>query len=562
MDRSYRHKTIVELTEQELITLGFLGHNALPGIKDMVEKIRADPENLGTVTCFQVDCLKRKYTPAQTPGESFPTSPVVSESETLISQFSNNSAALTVVAPDLLSQFEITFWYHGLSGDPPKLLYRSDLETNPFPIPQLGERFFRVPTKTAHGVFDTPLNEVWDITIAPRIRALLKSKGIKYSVLKTARFSTVVEANGEETFGPVVVWIAVHPNTTKAGAVRDVTPEILHILNDAQITGVVVEWYEGSIERLDGPPLMSVEDNTSPTFGLNHPFNAGLGIPIARADDDAQGTITLLFKEVKTSDGVPSDRILALTNKHVATLDTTTHYDFDAADPRSILVCGDRRFGRAFEEIEDVVNTGLRDAVRLAGELKGLQAKSGGQTNRAIDRKKTDLANKKQDNAILQEFFDKVEEKWKDPNNRKLSEVDWAPEISVRVDDRHYTRDIATLAVDKEKLENFTANTVDLGTEWTEILPIARDYEMVSIKEEGVRCLLKSSWGWDPVELLLLAKRIGSYELYTRAVDMVAQGQFLSRQDARRLGFEAFYEVTARREKAGQRANAPLWITY
>lgn len=356
----------------------------------------------------------------------------------------------------------MNFWYHGISGRPPKLMYRSDLETNHFPIPQPGDRFFKIPTKTAYGVFCTPLNEVWDTTVAPRIRGLMKSRGVKYSSLKTARFSTVVEENGEETFGPVVVWISVHPNTTNAGAVRDVTPEVLHILNDAQVTGIVVEWYEGTIERLDGPPLMGVEDYTSPTFGLNHPFNAGLGIPIARASDDAQGTITLLFKEVKTSEGDHSDRILALTNKHVASLVTTTHYDYDAADPQSILVCGDRRFRRGFEEIDDAVNTGLRDAVRLAGELKDLETKSGG--TRAIDRKKTDLNNMHQDNAILRELFDEVDGKWRDPNNRKLGEVHWAPKISIRVDDRHYTLDIATLAVDEAKLKNFTGNIVDLGT--------------------------------------------------------------------------------------------------
>ena len=189
----------------------------------MVEKIRADPERLGgkslslrllslrrfssylrthhlfcfcisAVTCFQIDRLMRKYTPAQPPAqgaagspptsptcESFPTSPVVSETETLFSQLSTNSAALTVVAPDLISEFEMNFWYHGISGKPPKLMYRSDLETNHFPIPQPGDRFFRIPTKTAYGVFCTPLNEVWDTTVAPRIRGLMKARGVKYS---------------------------------------------------------------------------------------------------------------------------------------------------------------------------------------------------------------------------------------------------------------------------------------------------------------------------------------------------------------------------------------------
>ena len=49
--------------------------------------------------------------------------------------------------------------------------------------------------------------------------------------------------------------IAVHPNTNNARAVRDATPDdILHILslNDAQVTGAVVEWYEGTVERLAG----------------------------------------------------------------------------------------------------------------------------------------------------------------------------------------------------------------------------------------------------------------------------------------------------------------------
>ncbi len=200
-----------------------------------------------------VDCLKRRYS-AQAPPQdavgspaspTFPTSPTISEAETLYSQLSNDSDALTVVTPDLISKYEMHFWYHGISGNPPKLLWRSDIETNPFAIPPPGTRFFKIPTKTAHGVFGTPLNAVWD-TVAPQILASMKTRGLKYSALKTVRFSTV-EDGKEETFGPVVVWIAVRPRTTNARAVRDATPDILRILADAQITGVVVEWYEGSV---------------------------------------------------------------------------------------------------------------------------------------------------------------------------------------------------------------------------------------------------------------------------------------------------------------------------
>ena len=156
-----------------------------------------------------VDCLMRTYAAQPSPQDAAgsptsPTSPTFPP-ETLYSQLSNDSDALTVVAPDLISKFEMHFWYHGVSGDPPKLLWRSDLETNPFPIPAPGTHFFKIPTKTAHGVFGTRLNAVWD-TVAPQILASIKAHGLKYSALKTVRFA-IVEDGKEETFGPVVVFL-------------------------------------------------------------------------------------------------------------------------------------------------------------------------------------------------------------------------------------------------------------------------------------------------------------------------------------------------------------------
>ena len=50
---------------------------------------------------------------------------------------------------------------------------------------------------------------------------------------------------------------------------------------------------------------MSVKDNANPEFGLNHSFNTDLGILIAGQSDDAQGTLMLLFKQMKTSSGDP-----------------------------------------------------------------------------------------------------------------------------------------------------------------------------------------------------------------------------------------------------------------
>lgn len=205
---------------------------------------------------------------------------------------------------------------------------------------------------------------------------------------------------------------------------------------------------------------MRVERHTAAKFGLNRPFNTGLGIPIARQFDDAQGTLTFLFKEVKTISGEPSDRILALTNKHVASFDTTTDYLLDEADPQHILVCGDRRFARAIAEIQKAVTMGLRDAARLVGELGETPVDDAS----ALRRARHALEDKNEDNTNLQTLFDEVNANWTDANGRRFGVVDWAPRIFVRVDERHYTRDIATFAVDKEKLGDFEKNIVDFGT--------------------------------------------------------------------------------------------------
>lgn len=211
-----------------------------------------------------LDCVKRSYErdPLQDTVGS-PSSPTISEAETLYSQLSNDSDAFTVVPPDLISKYEIHFWYNGISGNPPKLLWRSDVETNPFPVPPPGTHYSKIPEKACRGVFGTPLRAVWS-TVAPQILASIKARGLKYSSLEALRFS-IVEDGKEPTLGPVVVSIAVPPNTTNAVAVRDATPDILRILADAQITGIAVEWYEGSVQTLVDVPVTSVEDNASPS---------------------------------------------------------------------------------------------------------------------------------------------------------------------------------------------------------------------------------------------------------------------------------------------------------
>lgn len=166
----------------------------------------------------------------------------------------------TAVAPYVVSDYERITYYYGISLDFPELLYRSDLHSNPFPVPK--GRHTPTPTKTVHGVFNTRLNEVWH-DVALQICEILKARGIRYSAVKAARFLTHDE-DGESSLGPIVIWIATHPNTTTAENAHDVSPDIISLLATFGVEGAVIEWYEGVVERLSGPPFCASPSTSTP----------------------------------------------------------------------------------------------------------------------------------------------------------------------------------------------------------------------------------------------------------------------------------------------------------
>ena len=106
----------------------------------------------------------------------------MSNTHSFLSDLSVVESYHQVVAPNLISDFERIHFFRGVSrtGNPPELVWRSANKTNPFAVPPTGTRFFKVTHKTAHGVFNTDLNPVWDI-VASLIIALFKQRGIKYS---------------------------------------------------------------------------------------------------------------------------------------------------------------------------------------------------------------------------------------------------------------------------------------------------------------------------------------------------------------------------------------------
>ena len=147
--------------------------------------------------------------------------------------------------PYYISDWERTNYYHGISSHPPELLYRSNLLSNPFPKP-IG-RNVKLPTKTIGGVFNTPLNAIWD-TAAPQIISILKAKNIRYTSISTVRFTS---DDGVQCIrSPPVIWITIPPDTATAKDLYELSPEILTYLQANGVEDVVVEWIEGVIVRL------------------------------------------------------------------------------------------------------------------------------------------------------------------------------------------------------------------------------------------------------------------------------------------------------------------------
>jgi hypothetical protein len=266
---------------------------------------------------------------------------------------SSNLSALTLasdataVSQYTPNEYERTSYYNGITGDGdhPELVYRSDFLTTLFSKP-VG-RFAHIPVKSLRGVFDTPLNGVWD-TVGPEIRDLIKARNINWSSVDPARFFTHGTPGEWEkgSLGPVVIWVGVIPGSTSSDIAHEVSQEILALLLKNGVEDAVVEWREAVPQRLSGPPLMRHVGSDNATHYVRRFLTALLGIPLATEwmeEEDAQGTLTLWFHENTDKDGNPSDKVYGVSNCHVLRKDTTVEYEYRGGAPKDhVRVCGMR----------------------------------------------------------------------------------------------------------------------------------------------------------------------------------------------------------------------------
>ena len=305
---------------------------------------------------------------------------------------------------------------------------------------------------------------MWN-TVGPQVYELVKTDVKTSFSVDPARFLTHGE-DEEDTLGPVVVWIAVHPASTSPDTAHKVSQFILKLLEQNGVENAEVEWHEAVTSRLIGPPLLPVVNSNHPTVHVRRHLTATLGIPIAteeREVQDAQGTLGFFFHENRDKNGHPSNKVFGVSNHHVLRKTVEEQFEFKGAGacPQYVRVCGRHRFKRDLDEIEATISRHFTLADLYArqitkSEKKLSQAKWVCKTQRKLDKEKRAI-------TALQDFRTTLMVEWSDIAQRNIGHVDYCPPISVGVKGERYTEDWGTFELDEKFKDQFRGNVVDLG---------------------------------------------------------------------------------------------------
>jgi hypothetical protein len=370
------------------------------------------------------------------------------------------------------SDWESAMYYNGISLHPPKLLYRSNAVEVRFPEQEEG-RYPFVPSKTVYGLSGTALNPVWHL-VGPQICQILEGAGIQYSAVHAVRFLTSAPDDEVGTLGPIVIWIATYPRTTTIENAHDVSPKIISLLEHNGVKGAVVEWIEGAIEKLSGPPgppLLAAALPTQSTYHVRRFLTATIGMPISagKTDTDAEGSTAFFFHENKTKDGEPSDKVFGVASCHVLRSEPGITVDYtrghSGAPRHSVRIAGLRRFQRGLDAISNEISLRRNEAEDLTLDISRLEsANLEPKVEEELQTVRKDLEKAQTTVDELEVFYREITSGWIDANRRIIGHVDWAPAISVGAGDCSYTRDIGTFELDASKFESaFQGNVVDLG---------------------------------------------------------------------------------------------------
>ncbi|KAF8153451.1 hypothetical protein B0H34DRAFT_723642 [Crassisporium funariophilum] len=453
---------IVDLSNQELEELGFLGPDAHEQVQSTVLAAQKAKKQFGWLTVSHLQSIYSHVMFHSSP----PSAPISTASDMTASSMISDATAVDL---DFASPFEKAFFYKGVSNDHPHLLQRSDIRRRPFVLPPPEDQHTAIPDRTARGATHPCLTpDLWRQEVGPAIVSLLEEKayGVHVSSMVPVQFS-LPDAQGKPVLEEhIVIWISVFPGTTSEESCHGANSAILDILEKHQVKDAAVHWIEGAPERfVGGPAMMEVVDETDPTAYISRAVTAVLGVPLAPQTmqaQDGQGSLGVFFHEGKDKQGGKSDRVLAFTNKHVVSVDTKSDYELGRTGSckRYIMNCGLRRYEKMLEETRAAITKKVEAGKLVAEQLE----QNVFTTERAKRLKETELNNLKEEVVMLDEFLGHGKSTRGEINNRAIGWLDYAPRIQNNVDDRRYTWDGAVFQLDKAKWEqNFKGNHVYLG---------------------------------------------------------------------------------------------------
>ncbi|KAJ3535489.1 hypothetical protein NMY22_g6468 [Coprinellus aureogranulatus] len=435
--------------------------------------------------------------------------------------------------PYIVSEWEEKYYKGVTSGYRyVPLLYRSNYDTDPWPPPQpptLGS-FGHLPSKHVVDIYGTSLAPVW-LTVGPLILEIVRRRelhGVDRSCsVDPARFVNYNIDDDVQTLSKPVVWICVPFNSTTPETAHEVTKSIIALLAQHGAHDAIVEWREGKLYHLSGPPLMPTTPIGNGTTKVRRDFTAALNVPLAAQEleeDDAQGSMTLYFHEVKDKDGKPSDKVFAVSNCHALRKDTTVDYTFKDPDVPKLLVrvMSQRRFSENLSRIEEAIASHADEVAMFAARVERME-KAASPDELVLQRCREKLATQRIQIQQLNNFKATVEREWADVENRNIGHLRCAKAVQVDV----YTEDWCAIELEEAKVkDSFEGTVIDLGAcnSSAAFTLKAEDSLASSIQEYRYR--------YNECQLLEHARKTNAIENCKLKIRDIVPGDFLDNYDA------------------------------
>jgi hypothetical protein len=145
-------------------------------------------------------------------------------------------------------------------------------------------------------------------------------------------------------------------------------------------------------------------------------------------------------------------------------------YTYIAGPKKKVILMGTKAHKDFLASIQTNIDTLINTVSVLEKRVTVLARKvAGGGTNaeqaaRDLVKTQNDLNEKNIAVEELKTFQVKMKNEWKEPNDRIIGHVVWAPPISVFTPPHGYTKDVCVIKLNKKKfLPNFMGNVIDLG---------------------------------------------------------------------------------------------------